>query len=39
VTLGRYDGPLVSGWGVIARTEDEVIALMDQLRQEGAVKA
>ena len=33
-----YDGPLVSGWGVIARTEDEVIALMDELRQEGAVK-
>jgi transcriptional regulator with XRE-family HTH domain len=34
-----YDGPLVSGWGVIARTEEEVIALMDQLRQDGAVKA
>jgi transcriptional regulator with XRE-family HTH domain len=33
-----YDGPLISGWGVIARTEDEVIALMDELRQEGAVK-
>jgi transcriptional regulator with XRE-family HTH domain len=33
-----YDGPLVSGCGVIARTEDEVVALMDQLRQEGAVK-
>ncbi|MDQ1677785.1 MAG: hypothetical protein QOC93_2929 [Actinomycetota bacterium] len=33
-----YDGPIVSGWGVIARTEDEAVALMDQLRQEGTVK-
>jgi transcriptional regulator with XRE-family HTH domain len=34
-----YDGPLVSGWGVIARGQDEVVALMDQLRREGTVKA
>ena len=34
-----YDGPLVSGWGVIARGEDEVVALMDHLRREGSVKA
>jgi transcriptional regulator with XRE-family HTH domain len=34
-----YDGPIVSGWGVIARTEDEAVALMNQLRQEGAVTA
>jgi transcriptional regulator with XRE-family HTH domain len=34
-----YDGPIVSGWGVLARTEDEAVALMDELRQEGTVKA
>jgi hypothetical protein len=34
-----YDGPLVSGWGVIARTKDEAVALMDELRDKGAVKA
>jgi len=26
-----YDGPIITGWGTIARTEDEVIALMDKL--------
>jgi transcriptional regulator with XRE-family HTH domain len=26
-----YDGPIITGWGAIARTEDEVIALMDKL--------
>ena len=30
-----YDGPIISGWGVIARTEEEVTELMDKLRQEG----
>jgi hypothetical protein len=34
-----YDGPIVSGWGVIARTEDEAVALMNQLRDKGTVKA
>ena len=29
-----YDGPIITGWGTIARTEDEVIALMDKLRSE-----
>ena len=29
-----YDGPIITGWGAIARTEDEVIALMDKLRSE-----
>ena len=33
-----YDGPLVSGWGAIARTEDEVVALMNQLLEDGAVR-
>jgi DNA-binding XRE family transcriptional regulator len=31
-----YDGPIVSGWAAMARTEDEVKALMDGLRsREG----
>jgi transcriptional regulator with XRE-family HTH domain len=29
------DGPIVSGWSSLARTEDEVVALMDLLRNEG----
>ena len=29
-----YDGPIITGWGAIACTEDEVIALMDKLRSE-----
>lgn len=33
-----YDGPVISGWGAIARTEDEVTKLMDQLRTEGVKK-
>lgn len=28
-----FDGPVVSGWSALARTEDEVIALMDELRR------
>lgn len=27
-----YDGPIVTGWGALARTEEEVVALMDKLR-------
>jgi hypothetical protein len=27
-----YDGPVVTGFGVIARTEDEIRTLMDELR-------
>jgi len=30
-----YDGPIISGWGTIARTEGEVTALIDTLRTEG----
>lgn len=30
-----YDGPVVTGWGTIARTEAEVTALMDKLRADG----
>jgi transcriptional regulator with XRE-family HTH domain len=33
-----YDGPLVSGWGAIARTEDEVLSLMNRLRASGSVR-
>ena len=33
-----YDGPLVSGWGAIARTEDEVLSLMNGLRASGSVR-
>jgi transcriptional regulator with XRE-family HTH domain len=29
-----YDGPIITGWGAIARTEDEVIALMDKLHSK-----
>jgi hypothetical protein len=37
-TTGRwvglsFDGPLVSGWSTMARTEDEAVALMDELRK------
>jgi len=30
-----YDGPIITGWAAIAHTEDEVIALMDQLRSDA----
>ena len=30
-----YDGPIISGWSAIARTEEEVTTLMDQLREKG----
>ena len=30
-----HDGPVISGWGAIAKTEEEVTALMDKLRSEG----
>jgi transcriptional regulator with XRE-family HTH domain len=32
-----YDGPVITGWGTIARTEEEAVTLMNSLRQEGAV--
>jgi transcriptional regulator with XRE-family HTH domain len=30
-----YDGPIVTGWGSIARTKAEAVALMDELRDPG----
>jgi transcriptional regulator with XRE-family HTH domain len=30
-----HDGPVVSGWGAIAKSEKEVTALMDKLRKDG----
>jgi transcriptional regulator with XRE-family HTH domain len=34
-----YDGPIITGWGVIARTEEEAVNLMNQLREKGSVRA
>jgi hypothetical protein len=34
-----YDGPIVTGWGSIARIEAEAIALMTELRATGASPA
>jgi transcriptional regulator with XRE-family HTH domain len=30
-----YDGPIITGWGAIARTEEEVVNLMNELREKG----
>lgn len=30
-----YDGPVVTGLGSIARSRDQALALMDELKQEG----
>jgi hypothetical protein len=30
-----YDGPIVSGWGTLARTEDEALAVMAHLKEKG----
>jgi transcriptional regulator with XRE-family HTH domain len=30
-----YDGPLVTGWGALARTEEDVLAVMDDLKSQG----
>ena len=34
-----YDGPIITGWAALARSEDEVVALMDKLRSEGKATA
>jgi hypothetical protein len=34
-----YDGPVVTGWSSMARTEDEAVALMDRLRNEERTSA
>jgi hypothetical protein len=26
-----YDGPIISGWSAMARTKEEVVAIMDKL--------
>lgn len=33
-----YDGPIISGWSAMARTEDEVVALMNTLLQSEEAK-
>jgi transcriptional regulator with XRE-family HTH domain len=34
-----YDGPIVSGWGTMAKSNDEVLSLMNQLKEKGTVTA
>jgi len=34
-----YDGPIITGWGALAKTEDEVVALMDKLKAGEKVGA
>jgi transcriptional regulator with XRE-family HTH domain len=33
-----YDGPIITGWAALARTEDEVLAVMDRLRNTEETK-
>ncbi len=42
--LGRwvglsYDGPIVTGWATIARSEHEALNLLEQLKEKGAPPA
>ncbi|GGL99970.1 helix-turn-helix transcriptional regulator [Micromonospora yangpuensis] len=30
-----YDGPILTGWGAIAKTEDEVLSIVNRLKSEG----
>lgn len=34
-----YDGPLITGFGALARTEEEVVTLMDKLRMDEKARA
>ncbi|MBB4968076.1 helix-turn-helix transcriptional regulator [Saccharothrix violaceirubra] len=34
-----YDGPIVTGWAAMARSESEATALINELREQGEVKA
>jgi len=34
-----YDGPIITGWGALARSEEEVTALMDKLRSDEKATA
>jgi hypothetical protein len=29
-----YDGPIITGWGALAHSEEDVVALMDKVRNE-----
>ena len=29
-----YDGPIVTGWGAIARTEDQAVSLVNELKEK-----
>jgi transcriptional regulator with XRE-family HTH domain len=33
-----YDGPIITGWAALARTEDDVLAVMDRLRNNEEPK-
>jgi len=33
-----YDGPIISGWGAIAKTEDEALAIVDRLKQGETIQ-
>jgi hypothetical protein len=32
-----YNGPIITGWGTLARSEEEVVALMNNLCESGKV--
>ena len=34
-----YDGPIVTGWGAMARTEEEALTLVNELKESGAAAA
>jgi hypothetical protein len=34
-----YDGPIITGWAAMARTEDEALRILNQLRDAGEVSA
>lgn len=43
-TAGRwvglsYDGPIITGWGAMAHTKDEVLAVMAHLKEKGVPPA
>lgn len=38
--VGRsYDGPIITRWGAIAKSQGEVLCLMNQLKEKGTVTA
>ena len=34
-----YDGPIVTSWGAMARTEEEALAVMAHLKEKGVPSA